>query len=89
MSLLVMLQEVARAAMDLAPIAKLGAGIAASIVTIGAAMGLGKIGGTALESMARQPESAGDIRSSMILAGGLVEGVSVIALVVCLLIVVL
>lgn len=89
MSLLVMLQEVAQAAMDLAPIAKLGAGIAASIVTIGAAMGLGKIGGTALESMARQPESAGDIRSSMILAGGLVEGVSVIALVVCLLIVVL
>ena len=84
-----MLQEVAQAAMDLAPIAKLGAGIAASIVTIGAAMGLGKIGGTALESMARQPESAGDIRSSMILAGGLVEGVSVIALVVCLLIVVL
>ena len=89
MSLLVVLQEVAKVAMDLTPIAKLGAGFAASIVTIGAAMGLGKIGATALESMARQPEASGDIRSSMILAGGLIEGVSVIALIVCLLVVLL
>ena len=44
MSLLVMLQEVARAATDLAPLAKLGAALAASIATIGAAMGISKIG---------------------------------------------
>ncbi len=86
MSLLVMLQEVAKAAVDLAPLAKLGAGLAASIAVIGAAMGIGKIGSTALESMARQPEAAGNIQTSMILAAAFVEGVSLFAVVVCLLI---
>ena len=62
MSLLVMLQEVARAATDLAPLAKLGAALAAGIATIGAAMGISKIGSSALESMARQPEAAGNIQ---------------------------
>ena len=86
MSLLVMLQEVARAATDLAPIAKLGAALAAGIATIGAAMGISKIGSSALESMARQPEAAGNIQSSMILAAAFVEGVSLFAVVVCLLV---
>ena len=84
MSLLVMLQEVAQAAVDLAPLAKLGAAVAAAIAVIGAAMGIGKIGSTALESMARQPEAAGSIQTSMIIAAALVEGVSFFALVVCL-----
>lgn len=86
MSLLVMLQEVAKAAVDLAPLAKLGAGIAASIATIGAGMGIGKIGSSALESMARQPEAAGNIQTSMIISAALIEGVSLFAVVVCLLI---
>lgn len=86
MSLLVMLQEVAKAAVDLAPLAKLGAGLAAGIATIGAAMGIGKIGSSALESMARQPEAAGSIQTSMIISAALIEGVSFFALVVCLLI---
>jgi F-type H+-transporting ATPase subunit c len=86
MSLLVLLQEVARAATDLAPIAKLGAARAAGIATIGAAMGISKIGSSALESMARQPEAAGNIQSSMILAAAFVEGVSLFAVVVCLLV---
>lgn len=86
MSLLVMLQEVAKAAVDLTPLAKLGAGLAAGIATIGAAMGIGKIGSSALESMARQPEAAGSIQTSMIIAAALIEGVSFFALVVCLLI---
>lgn len=86
MSLLVMLQEVARAATDLAPLAKLGAALAAGIATIGAAMGISKIGSSALESMARQPEAAGNIQSSMILAAAFVEGVSLFAVVVCLLV---
>ena len=86
MSLLVMLEEVARAATDLAPIAKLGAALAAGIATIGAAMGISKIGSSALESMARQPEAAGNIQSSMILAAAFVEGVSLFAVVVCLLV---
>ena len=81
-----MLQEVAQAVIDLAPLAKLGAGLAASIATIGAAMGIGKIGSSALESMARQPEAAGSIQTSMIIAAALIEGVSFFALVVCLLI---
>lgn len=86
MSLLVMLQEVARAATDLAPLAKLGAAFAASIATIGAAMGISKIGSSALESMARQPEAADNIQTSMILAAAFVEGVSLFAVVVCLLV---
>ena len=86
MSLLVMLQEVAKAAVDLAPLAKLGAGLAASIAVIGAAMGIGKIGSAALESMARQPEAAGNIQTSMILAAAFVEAVSLFAVVVCLLV---
>ncbi|MBO7460342.1 MAG: ATP synthase F0 subunit C [Bacteroidales bacterium] len=86
MSLLVMLQEVARAATDLAPLAKLGAALAAGIATIGAAMGISKIGSSALESMARQPEAAGNIQTSMILAAAFVEGVSLFAVVVCLLV---
>ena len=89
MSLLVMLQEVAKAATDLAPLAplaKLGAALAASIAVIGAAMGISKIGASALESMARQPEAAGNIQTSMILAAAFVEGVSLFAVVVCLLV---
>lgn len=86
MSLLVLLQEVARAATDLAPLAKLGAALAAGIATIGAAMGISKIGSSALESMARQPEAAGNIQTSMILAAAFVEGVSLFAVVVCLLV---
>ena len=86
MSLLVVLQEVAKAALDMAPLAKLGAALAASIAVIGAAMGISKIGSSALESMARQPEAAGNIQTSMILAAAFVEGVSLFAVVVCLLV---
>ena len=63
-------------------IAALGAGVAA----IGAGVGIGKIGASALESMARQPESTGDIRSNMIVAAALVEGAVFFAIVVCLLV---
>lgn len=74
------LQAAAGAALGNAGIA-IGAGIA----VIGAAFGLGKIGQAAMESIARQPEAAGDIRSSMILIGAFLEGVSLLAVVVCLL----
>lgn len=65
-----------------AGVAALGAGVAA----IGAGLGIGKIGASALESMARQPESTGDIRSNMIVAAALVEGAVFFAIVVCLLV---
>ena len=60
----------------------IGAGLAA----IGAGIGIGQIGRGALESIARQPEALGDIRSNMIIAAALVEGVAFFAIVVCLLI---
>ena len=86
MTLLVLLQEVVQAVVDLAPLAQLGAALAASIVTIGAALGISRIGSSALEAIARQPEIAGKAQTSMIISAALVEGVSFFALVVCLLI---
>jgi len=81
LSLLVILQEVANTA-----VAKMGAGIGAGIAAIGAGIGIGRIGGSALEAIARQPEAVGDIRSNMIIAAALIEGVAFFAIVVCLLI---
>ena len=62
-------------------IAAIGAGLAA----IGAGIGIGRIGGSALESMARQPELAGKIQTMMLIAAALVEGVALFAVVVAML----
>ena len=62
-------------------IAAIGAGLAA----VGAGIGIGRIGGSALESMARPPEMMGDIRTNMIIAAALVEGVALFGVVVALL----
>ena len=67
--------------------AYMGAGIGAGIAAIGAGIGIGKIGGSALESIARQPEATGDIRSNMIVAAALIEGAAFTAIVACLLII--
>lgn len=66
-------------------ISKLGATIGAGIAVLGAGFGIGRIGGAAMDGIARQPEASGDIRMSMIIAAALVEGVALIAIVVCLL----
>jgi F-type H+-transporting ATPase subunit c len=55
-------------------IAKAGAVIGAGIAALAAGIGIGRIGGSALESIARQPEVKADIASNMILAAALVEG---------------
>ena len=68
-----------------ASLGKLGAALCAAIAVIGAALGIGKIGSSAMEAIARQPEAAGDIRMSMILIAALVEGVALFAIVVCFL----
>ena len=68
------------------PLANMGAAFAAVIAVFCAAMGISRIGCTALESIARQPEAAGDIRSSMILSAALIEGVAMFAIVVCFLV---
>lgn len=65
---------------------QIGAAIGAGLAAIGAGIGIGRIGGSALESMARQPEISGDLRSNMIVAAALVEGAVFFAIVVCLLI---
>jgi F-type H+-transporting ATPase subunit c len=70
-----------------AAMAYMGAGIGAGIAALGAGVGIGRIGGSALESIARQPEAIGDIRSNMIVAAALVEGVAFFAIVVCLLVI--
>lgn len=66
-------------------ISKLGAAIGAGIAVLGVGMGIGKIGSSAMEAIARQPEASGDLRMNMIIAAALVEGVALIAIVVCLL----
>ncbi len=60
----------------------LGSGLAAGLAVIGAGLGIGRIGGSAVESIARQPEMAGKIFVNMILAAALIEGVALFAVVV-------
>ena len=63
----------------------IGACFGAAIAALAAGIGIGKIGGSAMEAIARQPEAAGDIRMNMIIIAALVEGVALIAIIVCLL----
>ncbi len=62
----------------------MGKGIGAGLVLIGAGIGFGKIGSAALESMARQPETAGKVQTAMIIIGALLEGATFFALIVCI-----
>ncbi|MDE5808069.1 MAG: ATP synthase F0 subunit C [Muribaculaceae bacterium] len=66
----------------LQPLAGLGAALGAGIAAIGAGIGIGKIGSSAMEAIARQPEAAGDIRSNMIVIAALIEGVALFAVIV-------
>ena len=63
----------------------IGACLGAGIAAIGAGIGIGRIGGSAMEAIARQPEAAGDIRSNMIVIAALIEGVALFAVIVCIL----
>ena len=74
-----------QAAAGAVSLGKVGAALGAAIVVVGAAWGIGKIGSSAMEAIARQPESAGDIRTTMIIIGALIEGAALFAIVVCLL----
>lgn len=75
-------EAAATAAMNLGPI---GAGLVGGLAVIGAGIGIGRIGGSAVESIARQPEMAGPIGTNMIIAAALVEGATLFAVVVGLL----
>ncbi|CAM1358475.1 ATP synthase F0 subunit C [Tenacibaculum soleae] len=50
--------------------------VGAGLIVIGAGLGLGKIGGSAMEAIARQPEAAGKIQTAMIIIGALLEGLA-------------
>jgi F-type H+-transporting ATPase subunit c len=63
----------------------LAAGLGAGMAVIGAGLGIGKLAAAAMEGSARQPTAAGDIRTSMIIAAALIEGATLFAIVVCLL----
>jgi F-type H+-transporting ATPase subunit c len=56
----------------------------AGLVTMGAAYGIGKLASSAYESMARQPEVAGNIQTAMIIAAALIEGFTFFALYICM-----
>jgi F-type H+-transporting ATPase subunit c len=61
---------------------KLGAGLSVGLVAIGAGIGIGRIGGSATESIARQPEAVGPINNAMIITAALIEGVALFGLVI-------
>jgi F-type H+-transporting ATPase subunit c len=63
----------------------LGSAVGAGIVILGAAFGIGRIGGSAVEGMSRQPEAAGNIQTAMIISAALIEGATFFALIVCML----
>ena len=71
--------------MDSLAFAWIAAGIGAGLVAIGAGIGIGRLAASAMEGSARQPEAAGDIRTSMIIAAALIEGVALFGLVICIL----
>ena len=60
------------------------AGIGAGLAARGAGIGIGKIGGSAMESIARQPEATSKIQTAMIIAAALIEGVALFAVIVAL-----
>ncbi len=66
-------------------LAYLAAGIGAGLAIIGASMGIGRLAAAALEGTARQPSAVGDLRTTMIIAAALIEGATLFALVVCIL----
>tara|TARA_B100000780_G_scaffold208201_1_gene148387 strand:+ start:284 stop:523 length:240 start_codon:yes stop_codon:yes gene_type:complete len=73
--------QIVEQVINLAPVAAIGAGLAA----IGAGIGIGNIGGSAMEAIARQPEATSKIQTNMIIAAALIEGVALFAVVVALL----
>ncbi len=79
----VLLQAVEQGGLSLA---FAGSAIGAGLAAIGAGIGIGKIGGSAMEGIARQPEAAGRIQTAMLIIAALIEAVALFAAVICLLI---
>jgi F-type H+-transporting ATPase subunit c len=60
------------------------AAVGAGLAVIGAGLGIGRIGGSAMEAIARQPEATSKIQTAMIIAAALIEGAALFAIVVAL-----
>ena len=58
--------------------------LGAGLVVIGAGLGIGRIGGSATESIARQPEVGGNIQTAMIISAALIEGAALFGLIICI-----
>ena len=80
----IILQAIAGAALG-----KVGAALGAATAAFAAGYGIGKVGTAAMEAIARQPEAAGNIRTSMIIVAGMIEGAALLGIIVCLLAIVL
>ncbi len=83
----VLLEAAADVASNAALMAKLGAGIGAGLAVIGAGIGIGRIGGSAMDAIARQPEAVKNISSNMIISAALIEGIAFFALIAAFMIV--
>ncbi len=66
-------------------VAQLGAAVGAGLAAIGAGLGIGRIGGQAMDAMARQPEVMNKLFTNMIVAAALIEGVALFAAVIAFL----
>jgi F-type H+-transporting ATPase subunit c len=77
--------EAGAAAASASGLAKLGGAIGAGLAVIGGGLGIGRVGGSAVESMARQPEASGTINTAMIVTAAMIEGATLFAVVVGLL----
>jgi F-type H+-transporting ATPase subunit c len=71
--------------MEATAFAYLAAGLGAGLVIMGASFGIGRLAAAAVEASGRQPEAAGAVRTSMIIAAALIEGVTFFALAICIL----
>jgi len=70
-------------------LARLGAALGAGLAVVGAGLGIGRIGGSGAEAIARQPEAADAIKGNSIIMAALIEGVALFAIVITLLIMIL
>ncbi len=70
--------------MDPKGLSYLAAGIGAGITVIGGGLGIGKLAAAAMEASGRQPEVAGQVRTSMLIAAALIEGATFFGLAICI-----
>lgn len=71
--------------MDSSSYAFLAAGLGAGIAIVGGGLGIGRLAASAMEGIARQPQSAATIQTAMLIAAGLIEGATFFALIICIL----